>query len=252
LKWNSDWLFSYVRDRVTRYAVAQANAYVYFQPNTFSPLIGHPLYSVYALRWRGLNDTTGDPLGSGLNGQADTTYSKILNYPVDSLMYKGPASPPFFGSWRNTFNWKRFELSFNVVFKFGYVFRRNSIHYYDLYNGVSKGNADYDLRWQKKGDEKITNVPSRVYLINNLRDEFYKDSEVLIEKGDFARLQDIRLSYDLPKKAYNRLPVQTIRFYMYANNIGILWKANHHGIDPDNINGIPNPRTLALGCKLEF
>ena len=58
----------------------------------------------------------------------------------------------------------------------------------------------------------------------------------------------------MPKKVYSKLPVQAIHFYLYANNVGILWKANRQGIDPDyvNINDIPIPRTLALGCKLEF
>jgi hypothetical protein len=48
------------------------------------------------------------------------------------------------------------------------------------------------------------------------------------------------------------LPIQSVRLYGYANNIGILWKANHQGIDPDYVNSIPNPRTLALGLKMDF
>jgi TonB-linked SusC/RagA family outer membrane protein len=251
LRWSSDWLLSRVKDKVTHYAVKQASVDAYTRTGTFNPLVGKPLYSIYALRWMGLDPKSGDPLGN-LNGKADTAYGKFITYPVDSLIYKGPANPTFFGSWRNTFNWGQFELSFNVIFKLGYKFRRNSIEYLDVYNGVSKGSSDYALRWQKPGDEKITSVPSRPFPAYNSRDQFYAYSEVLIEKGDHVRLQDIRISYDLPKKSYSKLPVQTIKFYLYANNIGILWKANHHGIDPDYINSIPNPRTLALGCKLEF
>jgi TonB-linked SusC/RagA family outer membrane protein len=251
LRWSSDWLFSRVRDKVTRYAAAQASVEAYTKTGTFNPFVGRPLYSIYALRWMGLDPRSGDPLGN-LNGHADTSYGKFITYPADSLIYKGPANPTFFGSWRNTFNWRQFELSFNIVFKLGYDFRRNSIEYAGVYNGISSGSADYALRWQKPGDEKITNVPSRPFPGNNSRDQFYANSEALIEKGDHVRLQDIRISFDLPKKSFAKLPVQAIRFYLYANNIGILWRANHKGIDPDYVNGIPNPRTLALGCKLEF
>jgi len=250
--WSSDWLLSYIRDKVTHYAVTQSYVDAYFKNNAISPLVGRPLYSVYALRWLGLDPKSGDPLGSGVNGHADTSYSTILNYPTDSLLYKGPANPSFFGSWRNTFNWKQLELSFNIVFKLGYKFRRNSIRYYELFSGISRGNPDYDIRWRKTGDEKITSVPSLTFPANLNRDEFYNVSEVLIENGGHIRLQDIRLSYDWPKKAYAKIPVQAIRFYLYANNIGILWRANHRGIDPDYINSIPNPKTLALGCKVEF
>jgi len=249
-RWSSDWLFSYVRDKVTHYTAIQPYVDLYFQSTSLNPLVGHPLYSIYALRWMGLTGS-GEPLGL-YNGHPDTSYNVIINFPVDSLVYKGPANPPFFGSWRNTFDWKQFELSFNIIFKLGYNFRRNSIRYVDLYNGVSKGNPDYELRWQKPGDEKITSVPSLVFPSNYPRDEFYTYSEALIEKGDHIRLQDIKVSYALPKASYRRLPVQAIRFYLYLNNIGILWRANHKGIDPDYINGIPNPRTLALGCKMEF
>jgi len=231
--------------------VTQPSVTGFFHVNSLNPLVGYPLYSIYALKWRGLDPKSGDPLGD-IGGKADTTYSAILNASVSSLIYKGPANPTFFGSWRNTFNWKQYELSFNIVFKMGYYFRRNSIQYYALYNGASKGSPDYDLRWQNPGDENFTNVPSRPAKANQNRDDFYDNSEVLIEKGGHVRLQDIRLSYDLPKRSYLRLPVQAIRFYFYANNIGILWRANHHNIDPDFINNLPNPRTMALGCRLEF
>jgi hypothetical protein len=253
IKWSNDWLVSYVKDKVTKYGVKQPTVDAYFQVVSLSPLVGHPLYSIYALRWAGLSHDAGDPLGV-YRQSPDTSYSKIINYPADSLVYKGPASPPFFGSWRNTFNWGRFELSFNIVFKLGYNFRRSSISYFNLYTGNSKGSPDYERRWQHPGDEKFTNVPSRpsAATVNFNRDEFYTNSETLIEKGDHVRLQDIRLSYDLPKSVYPGLPVQAVRFYLYANNIGILWRANHQNIDPDYINSLPNPRTVALGCKLEF
>jgi len=81
---------------------------------------------------------------------------------------------------------------------------------------------------------------------------FYKYSDVLIEKGDHIRLQDIQLSYQLNKNEKKWLPMNQLRIYLYANNLGILWKANNYGIDPDFITGIPNPRTIAAGLKIDF
>ena len=49
-----------------------------------------------------------------------------------------------------------------------------------------------------------------------------------------------------------RLPIQGLQFYVYANNIGILWRANHEQIDPDNTTGYPAPRTIAAGFKIDF
>jgi hypothetical protein len=104
----------------------------------------------------------------------------------------------------------------------------------------------------KPGDEKFTNTPSLRYPIDNPRDGFYTYSDVLVEKGDHIRLQDLQLSYDITRKEINRLPIQLIRLYFYANNIGILWKANNKGIDPDYITGYPNPRTLSIGIRADF
>jgi len=75
---------------------------------------------------------------------------------------------------------------------------------------------------------------------------------VLVERGDQVRLQDIQFSYDLARSAHPKLPARLLRFYLYANNIGIIWKENHSGIDPDFVSTIPNPRTLALGMKVDF
>jgi hypothetical protein len=197
-------------------------------------------------------DGQGNPQG-WLNGHVSEDYGSITNSSdLSNLLYKGPANPTVFGSVRNDFGWKRWGLSFNIVYKLGYYFRRSSINYYNLFQGSSPGHPDYKRRWQYPGDEQRTYVPSLIYPADASRDLFYTNSEPLVEKGDHIRLQDIELSYKLQKKVLSRLPVQSIRFYLYANNIGLLWKANHQGIDPDNISDMPNPRTLALGIKLGF
>ena len=253
VRWNSILLFSYVLDKVTNYKQKLGSVLNYFYPASVNPVVGRPLYSVYALRWEGL-DSLGNPQGL-LNKMVSKDYSSILNSSdLTNLVYKGPQNPPYFGSWRNSFYWKHWGLSFNILYKFGYTFRRNSISYYNLFDGQSAGHPDYERRWRKPGDEKYTNVPSMIYPDppNSSRDNFYAYSETLIEKGDHIRLQDLQFSYDLTRKSVPRLPVQAIRIYCYANNIGILWKANHQGIDPDYVNSIPIPRTLALGIKADF
>lgn len=255
VRWNSDWLFSFVRDEVTHYQQKAGPIFNYLSPTVLNPIMGHPLYSVYALRWMGLDPQNGNPRGL-LNKTITTDYNSILNSSdPGNLLYKGPATPHIFGSWRNSFYWKQWGLSFNILYKFSYVFRRNSIFYVDVFNGFDAGSPDYEKRWQKPGDELHTNVPSMVYMTtDHSRDNFYQYSETLIEKGDHIRLQDLQLSYDLTRKSFSHLPLQGIRFYLYADNIGIIWRANRQGIDPDYaLPGlIPNPRTLALGIKADF
>ncbi len=252
VRWNSVLLFSYVLDKVTKYEQKLGSVIDYLNSSTINPLVGKPLYSVYALRWAGLTADSGNPQGL-LNGKPSEAYSTLLGTDsLNNMVYKGPVNPPVFGSWRNTFYWKQWGLSFNILYKLGYVFARNSMFYSSVYSGSSPGYPDFEKRWRKPGDEKFTNVPSMEYPANTNRDVFYQYSDILVVKGDHVRLQDIQISYDLNKEKHPKLPVQLIRFYLYANNLGILWKANHVGIDPDYVNSAPNPRTLAFGVKIDY
>jgi len=252
VRWNSVLLFSFVRDKVTRYLAKQGTVLDYMAVGTINPLKGRPLYSIFALPWEGLSSQTGDPQGL-FQGKISTDYAHILSSDtLSNMIYKGAVNPTVFGSWRNTFNWKQWELSFNILYKLGYVFRRSSIFYYEVFTQVSPGHPDYERRWQHPGDEKRTNVPSMVLVSDLNRDDFYRNSEALIDRGDHIRLQDLQFGYTLGRSAYPTLPVQAIKFYLYANNLGILWKANHAGIDPDYISNLFPPRTLALGVKIDY
>jgi TonB-linked SusC/RagA family outer membrane protein len=255
LKWYTNFLFSYNTDKVTSYgAAADSTTSAAGIVSGSYPVIGRPLYSLYSWKWAGLDPTNGDPRGY----VADTiaSYNTVLNYakqPRD-VIYNGRLTPSFFGSLRNTIIWKTITFSFNITYKFGFVLRRNSINYFNLVNEFG-GSADYALRWQKQGDEKLTNVPSFPSLTNidPNRDLFYSQSSALVIKGDHIRLQDIRLSYEFNRNILKKLPIQNAQIYLYANNIGILWRANKFGIDPDygSLN-IPNPRSIAFGLNLSF
>lgn len=252
VKWNSTFLLSYATDKVTNYKVQQSAIWYYADPQYMSPMTGKPLYSLFSFKWMGLKPETGDPQGY-YDKQASTNYFAIINSKdLSDLIYRGPATPTYFGSLRNNLSYKQLELSFTITYKTGYYFRRNSINYFDVFFNGSLGNSDYKLRWEKTGDEKFTSVPSMNYNTSASGSNFYKYSDVLVEKGDHIRLQDIQLSYQLNKNEKTWLPINHVRFYIYANNLGIIWKANKKGIDPDFLSGMPNPRTIAAGLKIDF
>ena len=254
LQWKTNLLFSHVTDKITGYKVATDVAGTYTRAQIFNPIEGRPLYAVYSFPWAGLDPATGDPMGF-VEGKPSKDYvAMIVNTDLSTLKYHGSATPRVFGSVRNTLTWKELSLSFNITYKMGYFFRRKSFYNSDL-TGVLiiPAHADYAKRWQKPGDEKNTNVPSFVYpsLLQG-REGMYASSEVLVEKGDHIRLQDIRLDYELDKQKIKGLPVQHIRFYIYASNLGILWRANKQQIDPDVISGIPASRSVAIGAAIDF
>jgi len=139
----------------------------------------------------------------------------------------------------------------NITGRIGYYFRRASIDYNALYQG-SNGHADFVRRWNNAGDESRTNVPALPLPADaGAVTHIYSNSNILVEKGDHIRLQDIRLDYDLKNPVIKRIGVQNLRIYAYLNNAGILWKATKHDVDPDY--GLMRAsRTLAFGVNVSF
>lgn len=239
--WNTTALFSVAKNRITDYQRPTAlssfikDNSIYRNPTTYSPVVGKPLFGIYSYPWAGLDPLTGQARGY-LEGVASSDYSKITQQlasdPEHNLVYNGNAIPPYFGALRNTVNFNGIELSFNVTYRFGYYFKRNSIMYSGLFSNYSS-HGDFYSRWQKPGDEQNTNIPAMIYPANSLADAYYRDSEVLVEKGDHIRLQDVVLSYGFDQNILKKLHLKTLRISAIANNLGIIWKANKAGLDPD-------------------
>lgn len=251
-KWSSSFILNYVKDKITDYKTDPGTNSNIISPilSTLTPLKGYPINAVFGFKWAGL-DNQGNPVGY-VNGEKSTDYTRILNSnDPNELEFFGSAMPTVFGGLRNTFSYKFIELSFNISYKLGYYFRKPSLVNQYL-NGGQYKLPDYDRRWQKPGDELTTTVPSMIYPANFNRDNFYSASAVQVLKGDQIRLQDIQLNFNFGKAEFKRLPFSNLNVYLYANNLGLLWKANHDGIDPDFTTGYPTPRSIALGVKASF
>jgi TonB-linked SusC/RagA family outer membrane protein len=261
VKWESNFMFSIVHDRVTVYEVIEPSNAFYTGSYSGSPLVGKPVYGIYSYKWAGLDPLSGDPRGY-LN-KISKDYTRILDDTnIADLEYNGPARPTLFGALNNSFFFKNFTLGINITYKFGYFFRKPSVNYYDMYNnGLGRYmNTDFERRWQKSGDENFTNIPSMAnYSINdNGRDRFYNGSSATVAKGDHIRLQDISLGYDFDKSNWKGIPVNHLQLFIYASNLGVLWKANDFGLDPDVIPSTgdrftnPLPKNFSFGIKTSF
>jgi hypothetical protein len=253
-KWFTTVLFSKASSKVTKYLLPENTAgYVYLpvSQNNINPVEGRPVFSVYSYRWLGLDPATGDPLGY-YNGGSSKDYNSIYTQTsLDTMVFNGAAQPAYFGAVRNSFTWKNISVSANISYKFGYYFRKPSINYYSLFS-TWNGSGDYANRWQKPGDEKITNVPSLVYPANSDRDFFYEYSEILVEKGGNIRLEDVTVSYDIDRQQWHQLPFKHCRFYLYSSNLCGLWVANKYDIYTYYIKVTKQSLALSMGVNINF
>ncbi|MGG5902303.1 SusC/RagA family TonB-linked outer membrane protein [Sphingobacterium daejeonense] len=251
--WDTDLNISYSLDKVEEYYLDQDLARDFINERSIAGIEGKPVYSLFSFQWGGLDAENGNPIGF-YQGENSTSYSDIYNRSIiDDLIFHGSVLPVWSGSLGNSFGYKNLTLDMRFVYKLGHYFRRNSIQYSNLFSsGV--GHPDYALRWQKPGDEAITDVPSMVYPAVSARNNFYAASSTLVERADHIRLQYINLSYRMDSSDIRWLGDYRLSIFLNMDNVGIIWRANKHGIDPDFYsNRIPPPsRVFSFGLKINM
>jgi TonB-linked SusC/RagA family outer membrane protein len=198
----------------------------------------YPNDNVWSYAWAGL-DSVGqtqvfDSTGKKLNSTASSTTQK-------QMKYMGRSTPPYFGGFTNTLQYKNFTLTARITFYMGYVFRKMDITsgYPSNSGGVSGVVNNSQVlagRWRQAGDEATAKVPGLAKInLNSL--EWYKYADINVLDASNIRFQQLTLGYSLPQTVINKIKVfKSIAANATVSNLGIIWRANKEGIDPDYAN----------------
>lgn len=213
--------------------------------------IGAPIYGFYSYKWAGLDPETGDPRGYVDGKVSEDYYTMTVLEKRSDLVFNGRALPNIFGNLGNTFSWRRWSLTARIMYKFGFYFFKSALSYSSLYYSWTT-TGDFEKRWQKPGDEKHTNVPSMVYPLPSYRDQFYAGSEINAEKGGYIRLQYVTLSYQPRLSGNLSRTLKGLTLKASCSNLGILWRANKDGLDPEYQGGIPPTPVFNAGFNATF
>lgn len=255
-KWTTSFNINLYRDKVVEYYLRNIEARNYLTRSGIigiTGIEGKPVYSMLSYQWAGLDPENGNPRGY-IKDEVSSNYNSLTgrNTLIQDLKYSGRVMPSVFGNIGNNISYKGFNIAFRLSYKFGYYFRRSSIYYASLVNSYA-GHSDFNERWQNAGDETKTNIPSLVYPIPRNRDEFYNNSEILVERGDNIRIQYINVGYILPNFLTEGVKIKSLQINANIANVGIVWRKNRRGIDPDfSDNTILPSRVVAFGFKLFF
>jgi TonB-linked SusC/RagA family outer membrane protein len=212
--------------------------------------VGLDYQSWYVRQWAGVDPANGQPLWYKDATKTTTT----SNYGEAERIIYSSASPKFFGQFNNTFTYRGFSLDFQLYYNFGNTVRDQWAFY--TYDGVSVTANKYRRnleRWQKPGD--ITDVPAYVYNLQNSSSSF---STRLLYKGDFIRLRNVSISYNLPRNVLTKLGLGMATFYVRGFNLFTKTFDDRLTFDPENgitsVNNlnIPLNKTVTAGITLEF
>jgi len=239
--WTTNFNFAHNKNEVTSIPSPQIGTFIIRQ--------GLDVQTFYARVYSGVDPANGNPLWYADSTRKTTTsnYSSAARVPYHS------ASPKFFGGFTNTFNYKGFTVEAQFNYQFGnYVQDAWGGYYLGAGFGATFNKVERILdRWQKAGD--VTDMPKYIYGGNNSFNSF---STFYLAKGDFIRLRNLQLGYDIPKTVLNRLKIGSLFFYVRGSNIWTWVKDKNLGWDPEQgISSQTNlevyiPKTMTVGINL--
>ncbi|WP_437918110.1 SusC/RagA family TonB-linked outer membrane protein [Sphingobacterium sp. LRF_L2] len=234
--WSTTVNFSYNTNEVTD-SRFEASTYLSSWLGGGTPTVGKPVGYLYAYRWAGL-DENGQSQIYNKDGEIITSAQYNNTITTDDLVYMGRTTAPYFGGLFNNFAYKNFTLGVRLSYEMGHVLRRISIENYPTWNttslsGLIGTQKDLTLRWRESGDEMKTNVPGLVSdgnMSNSI--DRYKNADLLVISGSHVRLQQINFGYTFPANFLKRTPFKSLSANASVRNLGILWRKNKDGIDP--------------------
>lgn len=179
---------------------------------------------------------------------------------ADGVMYAN-TQPKIYGGFDNTFRYKGFELNSLFTFQMGnYVYYGSNAGLHDQRWWNNSVDVLTDA-WQKPGD---TNKKyAKPVLNDNVSNGSSMPLDINVFKGDFLKLKNLTLAYNLPKSVLDEYKINSIRVYVSGQNLFILTK--YPGPDPEvssngNIpsapgvdrNTVGNARTFVFGLNVGF
>ncbi|MFW5774172.1 MAG: hypothetical protein ACOCWD_05770, partial [Tangfeifania sp.] len=161
----------------------------------------------------------GDPIYEDINhdGKID----------LNDVVYIGDSNPNFIGGFGATVKYKNFDFSANFHYRIGF----------DIINGIAlqtegmnnRNNQSKAVlsRWRIQGQDEEGMLP-RAYMnhpANNLGSDRY------VEKGDYLRLNNVKLSYELSKDLCNKLGLRRANLAFSARKV--MTFTQYTGQDPE-------------------
>ena len=250
LSWHGNLNFSYNKNKIEKLFVARYNASTLYSGGSGAYVVGENANSLWRFIYAGI--VNGQPNVMGADG---ATYNFSAFTPGDGRNYMkntGTTVAPYTLGFSSDFQYKDFNFSFIVTGKFGHVFQRLGFNYPPLF--TSRVLPNIKLSEVVNGDpSKIVPLPLNPNQADYyFWDRFHQYLSYLIENASHVRMQEVNLSYALPKSMLSRFNMSRLQLYVQGNDLFTIY-ANKAKEDPEYPLGTLNPRPkVTFGIKCEF
>jgi TonB-dependent starch-binding outer membrane protein SusC len=273
-EWSINANYSHVKNKIiSLFTIGGVETKELFPSNYNINRVGESINALFGYEFAGVNSGNGNPVYFNAAGQyvqrniANGTYyfANSLNDPtlgaattltqVDKKVL-GSAQATDFGAFTNTFSYK--GVSLDVMFRYQAGNKIMNITRQEILSNQKFANSGKDLlnRWTTPG--QVTDVPKLWYNQDAIINQNGEAHTRFLENGDFLRLQNVVLSFDVSAKKLQELTrngIRSARFYVQAQNVYVWTK--YKGIDPEAFsengqdNSIsPQVRNISVGVSL--
>ncbi len=168
------------------------------------------------------------------------------------IKYLGNSLPKVNGGFSLTMQYENWKLTARFNYRWGNKIINTARMGLESMYGTENQASSVTYRWRKDGD--VTEMPRALYGTGYN----YQVSSRFVEDGSFLRLNNLQLSYSVPKKSLKKLGLNSLSAYVTMNNLFCLTK--YSGIDPEIASGTyspakdtaTTPRSRSITASLNF
>ncbi|HEY8955837.1 SusC/RagA family TonB-linked outer membrane protein [Chitinophaga sp.] len=216
---------------------------------------GRPVNSFYTYDYAGV-DANGMPQVYGPKGARFGFNSQTLLINTDGISnnymhYAGTTTPPHTLGWRNTFSYRNFSVTAQLIGTFGGHFLNPSFNYGSAFVGYGKTAPNRFVSQVLQGDPSVPSLLADPAITVWPRYSPYLTSYV--ESSSYIQLKEVFLNYQLPQQLIERARFKNLDLFIQVRDLGMIWNNNTHDYHPDFLPGTDRPVTsYTAGLKFGF
>ncbi|MDO9634471.1 MAG: TonB-dependent receptor [Paludibacter sp.] len=220
----------------------------YVDDSRIKHIVGERLFTYYVRDYYGVNPVNGEALWLTEAGDLTNDFNKA------AYVKSGSPEPKLTGGLSTSVRYKNFTLSTQLEYKFGNnVFIIENRYLQSDGNQMSMNQAKSVLNyWKEVGDTGVNPKP----IAGNSSNSYSFASNRFIERGDFLRIKDLTLAYEIPTNLLKITGISAMKVYASGYNVFTFHDVNFW--DPERGEtgmgyGIyPMTKTFVIGLDLSF
>ena len=256
--WTGNLNFSYNKNKIQELYKATYQAFDLYGGGTYAYVEGYDANTLWVFEYAGIENRGTEenpdwqPVVKGENGETfdftGWTTGNGLNY----LKNAGTKVAPYAFGFSNSFKIYNFDLSFLITGKFGHKFMRTPFNYPSMAGGSGQPNKYYSEVVNSDPSEQVPIPFDKSEPLYYFWDRFYPYLDYLVESAAHIRLQEVNLTYNMPKHWLQRIGINQLSIYAQGNNL-CSWFKNKYKEDPEHpLGSIPLQATYTFGLRFDF